>query len=284
MPDWKKLVREYVGPNLHSEIRAEVVAELASHLEETYTEACARGLSCDEAVAVSMQEVEDWNVLRETICRSKSREALMNHRTKTLWLPGLAILWGTGVVLVLLDRAALLQRLIWIGCMAMLLCAAASEANRLNQRTKCFWLPGFVTLSGAILFLLADIMFGSSMPLPEIGLQPPDLVRLNYGPARSFYFTWLAAQLAFGALGAFLSRRAGGSRSARILAAALPAVVILGTFAVTLPISLLIERGVAPAPHPAYLAMNLLVWVLAPAVALLVGATPFLGKSSLRVA
>ena len=209
----------------------------------------------------------------------------MNHRTKTLWLPGLATLWAAGVLLVLLDRAAVLQRLIWIGCMAMLLCAAASEASRLNQRTKCFWLPGFVSLAGAVLFLLAsDLVYGPSILLSEIGLQPRDLVQFNSGPGRSFYFTWLAAQLAFGALGAFLSRRAGGSRAARIVAAALPVIVISGMFAVVLPINFLIMRGLTPAPHPLYLATNLLVWVLAPAIGLLLGAAPFLREPKLQPA
>ena len=284
MPNWRKLVKERLATRgLAPSVEEEVVAELAAHLEESYTEACARGLGYEQAIAVSMREVEDWKVLRENICRAKSGGDSMNHRTKTLWLPGLATLWAVGVLLVLLDRAAFLQRLIWIGCMAMLLCTAASEANRLNQRTKSFWLPGFVSLTGAMLFLLAaDLMHSPSILLTEIGLQPRDLVQFNSGPAHSVYFPWLVAQVAFGALGASLSRRAGGNRAERIAAAGLPVIVIVGMFAVVLPISFLIERGVTPAPHPAYVAVNLLVWVLAPAIALLLGAAPFLKEPKLQ--
>lgn len=69
----------------------------------------------------------------------------MNPRTKTFWLPAIAILFAFGLILLLRDSAAVLQRIIWIACMAMLLCAAASEAKLLNRRTRRFWLPGFVS-------------------------------------------------------------------------------------------------------------------------------------------
>ena len=203
----------------------------------------------------------------------------MNPRTKTLWLPALAVLFAAGLALVLLDRAALLQRLIWIACMAMFLCAAASEANYLNQRTRRFWLPGFVSLTAAGLFLFAvDIVCDSSILLRQVSLYPQDLLRWNSGSPRLFYLVWLFAQVVFGALGALFSARLGGSRTARIVAGAFPAIVIVGTNAALVPVTNRIAGQAFTSPLPAYLVSAVLVWVAAPAIAVLAGALPFLGE------
>jgi len=216
----------------------------------------------------------------------------MNYHTKTLWLPGIAILFAAGLFLVLLGRAETVQKLIWIGTIGFLWCAAVSEANHMNQRTKCFWLPGFVSLTVATLFLLAvDAMHDPFSFFPhdpsyfftKISLQPQCLVRMDSGPGRTFYFAWLVAQILFGALGAFLSRRAGGARTTRILAGALPALITFGLFAVLVPVTFLIERKAVTA-HPADFALAIFVWLVAPAITLLLGAAPFLSEPELHAA
>jgi hypothetical protein len=182
----------------------------------------------------------------------------------------------------LLDRAAFLQRLIWIACMAMFLCTAASEADRLNQRTRRFWLPGFVSLTAAGLFLFAvDIVYDSSLFFTQVTLHPQDLLRWNSGSPRLFYLVWLFAQVAFGALGALFSARLGGSRRARIAAGALPAIVIVGTYTALVPITDRIAGKAFTSPLPAYLASAMLVWVATPAITVLAGALPFLREASL---
>jgi len=277
-PDWKEIVRERLP--LPSSAQ-EAIPEIAAHLEETYDDALAEGLTAPAAIKFTLQQVEDWRALRKSICRAKSKEGPMNPRTKTLWLPALAVLFAAGLALVLLDRAAVLQRLIWIACMAMFLGTAASEANRLNQRTRGFWLPGFVSLNAAILFVFAaDVVYDPFLFFTEVSLHPQHLLSWNSGSPRLFYLVWLFAQVAFGALGALFSARLGGSRTARIVAGALPAIVIVGTYAALVPINKRIAGEAFTSPLPAYVASAMLVWIAAPAVAVIAGALPFLRESN----
>jgi len=112
-------------------------------------------------------------------------------------------------------------------------------------------------------------------------LHPQDLLRWNWAPPRSFYFVWLIAQVAWGALGAFFSRRAGGTRSARFVAGAFPAMVIVGTYVGLVPITARISGEAFTAPLAAYPGSALLVWGAAPAIAVLAGALPFLSESNM---
>jgi len=107
---------------------------------------------------------------------------------------------------------------------------------------------------------------------------------MNSGSLHSFYFVWLSAQVAFGALGALFSRRAGGTCTERIVAGAFPAVVIVGTYVALMPVTSMFSGRAATSPFPAYLASAMLVWVAAPAFALLLGAAPFLRESQLQEA
>jgi hypothetical protein len=282
-PDWKEIVRERLP--LPSSAQ-DAIPEIAAHLEDTYDEALAEGLTAPAAIEFTLQQIEDWRGLGKNICRAKCKEGSMNSRTKTFWLPAIAVLFATGVALVLLDRAAVLQRLIWIACTAMFLCTLASEMNSLNQRTRRFWLPGFVSLSAAILFLFAaDSVSDPFLFFAQVSLHPQDVLRWNSGSPSVFYLVWLFAQVAFGAIGAIFSARMGGSRVARIAAGAfpaiviaLPAIVIVGSYAVLVPMTNRISSEGFTPPLPAYVAAAILVWVAAPAIAVLAGALPFLAS------
>jgi hypothetical protein len=160
MRNWRTFVREHLPQRGTRRDPEEVVSELAAHLEEVYEAARSRALSDSAALDLTLQEVNDWDALAKRICRAKSTEGSMSQPTKLFFLPAMATLFAGGLILVLLDRAAILQRLIWIGCMAMLLCTAACGANRLNHRTRLFWLPGFVSMPAATIFLFAaDIVY-----------------------------------------------------------------------------------------------------------------------------
>ena len=145
----------------------------------------------------------------------------------------------------------------------------------MNYRTKSLWLPGLASFTAASMFLLV---------LTQISLQPQFLVRLNSGLGRSLYFGWLFAQLFFGALGAFLSRRAGGTRTARVLSGTFPAIVMLGLCALVIPVSAVFEHNVFVLHHPDRLALGIFVWVVVPAIGLLLGAAPFLKEPKLHAA
>jgi hypothetical protein len=90
MPDWKKLVAEHLELMPAHAAGADVIAELAAHLEETYEDARSRGLTEAAAIELTLQEIKNWRVLAEDIRRATSEENSMNNRTKTLWLPSLA--------------------------------------------------------------------------------------------------------------------------------------------------------------------------------------------------
>jgi hypothetical protein len=242
-PDWKEIVRESLTPSgLPPSAEKEINAELAAHLEEVYEEALSSSYSETEAMRLALEQVGDWPVLAAEIARAKTQEGPMNRRTKIIWLPAIAILFGIGLYLLFTARAAMLQRFIWITCMTLLLCAAASEWNRLNLRTRSLWLPGFVTLTAASLFLFAEevvLAHDSSFYITGISLRPGQLVS---GLPLWFYLAWLLAQVFCGALGAFLSRRGGGTRVTRTISGAFPALVMFGLCAVAIPVSALFEH------------------------------------------
>ncbi len=217
MHDWQEIIREQLEPGaLPPEVRAEIIAELAAHLEETYEEARAHGLTETESVNAALQElkeVKDWSVLAANIQRATSKVTSMNSRTRSLWLPALT------------------------------------------------------SFAAASLFLLV---------LTRISLQPHFLVRLNSGLGPAFYLGWLVAQIPFGALGAYLSRRAGGTRAARVVAGIFPAIVMFGLWGVVIPVSAFAEHNTFVLQHPFSYALGILPLVVLPALALTLGAAPFL--------
>ena len=144
---------------------------------------------------------------------------------------------------------------------------AKSKENSMNLRTRSLWLPALASLFASSLFLFA---------LTEISLQPKLLVRLNSSAAHWVYTVWIVAQIAFGALGAFLSRRVGGSRMARVVAATFPAIVMLATCAIVIPVSALMEHNDFIFHNPGRLWWGAFLWAVVPAVTLLLGAMPFL--------
>jgi predicted permease len=72
MPDWTKYIKSHLPRQLmRGELEGEILEELAAHLEDTYTEALARGATPEEAEASALEEVQDWDGLAENILRSR---------------------------------------------------------------------------------------------------------------------------------------------------------------------------------------------------------------------
>jgi len=278
--NWTELVRE----RLALPCAEDVLSELASHLEEVYTDTCARGTSDTEAIRIALEQVDDWQTLAGDIARTKSEvesmnKETMNHRTKTMLLPAIAILFCIGLALLFVDHAAILPRVVWFACIALLLYAAASEPNRLNLRTKSLWLPGFVSLTAASALMFAEEFFlvhDPSFYFTDTSLRPSHLIS---GLPRWFYIVWLLVQLPCGALGAYLSRRSGGPRGARIVAGAFPALTMFFLCTLLIPINAFFEHN-SFAFSTSLLAFSVLIWAAIPAVALLLGAAPFLKEST----
>jgi hypothetical protein len=218
--DWRTLVRERVlNLKLPHDMKEDVVAELAMHLQAIFEEESAHGLNEAEATELTLQQVEDWEDLVAQIYRAKFKEDPMNARTRSLWLPALASLFS----------------------------------------------------SSLFLFVLT-----------ELSLQPKLMARLNYSSAQWLYALWIIGQIACGALGAFLSRRVGGSRIVRMVAATFPAIVMLASCAIVIPVSALMEHNDFIFHNPGRLWWGALLWAVVPAATLLLGAAPFLKEPATR--
>jgi hypothetical protein len=143
----------------------------------------------------------------------------------------------------------------------------------MSDRTRCFWLPGLASFNAAMIWEVA------------LGAGP-----IGHGPmfhshvTQLMYALRLMTLLFCGALGAFLSRRAGGTRSERAAAALFTSGILL--------CAILIVIGICAAARAAGLGfsaldMSMLVKpiftvILIPSLAMLAGALPFLSKGKPR--
>ncbi|HJY90153.1 MAG TPA: hypothetical protein VJ255_07735 [Candidatus Acidoferrum sp.] len=165
MPDWSRLISERMGVlALSGAVRDEVVAELATHLEELYQACRARGASESQAIEIALSQATDWQELGREISDIKNEEARTNDRSKQLWLPGLMTLTAS---------------MVWL-----------MMPQRVNWN-------------------LGSSSFHESPPLMA-------------------YLMWLITHPVFGAAGAYLSRRNGGTLIARLAAGIFPSIALLG--------------------------------------------------------
>ena len=150
---------------------------------------------------------------------------------------------------------------------------AKCEGRIMNNRTRQLWLPGLAS------FLTAMIC--------EVALNRVDSGPLRGGPLFHYHLpegnsvVWLIAEFGCGAVGAYLSRRAGGPRSARLFSALFTASVLL--------ITMTVVTGICAAARAmglefttfglGMLVKPVLAVVVIPGAAMLAGALPFLSDS-----
>ena len=148
---------------------------------------------------------------------------------------------------------------------------ARSQEDPMNTRTKSLWLPAMVNLLGAM---------GLLMLMQKMGLQPRLLwVTAAEGQfALAFYLPWLITLPLFGAAGAYMARRAQGGSSACLAASLSPGLTLIALIALLAPWGLSID-GLS-VYRLVSIAAGLLTWGVLPAIALLLGALPFLGESA----
>jgi hypothetical protein len=79
-------------------------------------------------------------------------------------------------------------------------------------------------------------------------------------------------------LGAYLSRRAGGSRRTSIIASLFPSLTMFAVFCLVLPIAIFFEGNAYVVHHPRSFGLLLLLWTVIPGVSLFLGALPVLRK------
>ncbi len=211
MRDWQALVEQRLaGLALEPKERAEVIAEVAAHLEDLCEELLRQGVTEEDAVRRALSKVGDWRDLKRNILAAKRREQVMEKRAQQLWI------------------------------------------------------PGFLTLILSMLCLAV---------LRKLGFQPRNL---GSGPNGILLYTpWLFSLPFFGALGACLSSRAGGSRGTVLLASVFPALAFTFAFLVMSPIGWSFERITGTRVYFDVVAAALLKdgigWILVPGAALLVG-------------
>ena len=201
MPDWIAYVKEHLGRD-HS---AEVVEELANHLEETYLSLRRQGIGEREALCMTERQVRNWQELREQIVRAQ--EDHMNDRVRRLWIPGLVTFLGAAVSLVVIGK---------------------------------------------------------------LGVEPKAFIATPFPPL-VFYIPWLVTLPVFGALGAFLARRANARGMSVHVSSTFPAILMAIAMVITLASVLLLLGRTPPVLTPgAFLAAGISE-VAVPAVALLMG-------------
>jgi hypothetical protein len=142
--------------------------------------------------------------------------------------------------------------------------AAKRREQPMKKRVWQLWIPGILTLILSSFFL---------MTLQQYGLQPR-IVRIGSNTVL-LYLPWLLSLPFFGALGAYISSRAGGSRGMVILASVFPPLALTGAFLLMFPISLTAEGITGRHSDFSVVATTLLKdgigWLLVPGAALLVG-------------
>jgi hypothetical protein len=274
MRDWKPFVQERMGViSLAPDQREDIVTEIAAHFEDICEAARSEGLTEADALERAKTEEVDWRQLAAQIQRTKQQEESMNERTKRLWVRGFAALTAATMILAILQGLGR-PRVMWLklddlACMLYVPWILALPFFGMNERTKRFLMPGFINLACASIFMIIMDRLGYA---PSVILTRSSLAVMAY-PA------WLIGQPLFGALGAYFSRRGGGTLRERVGAALVPSVVVTAMFAV------LLIRAFASDPHDlgptnlSMLAKGILSAVLIPSAGLLAGALPFLRES-----
>ena len=234
MPDWHKLLHKRLGDlKLEAGDRDEIIAELADHLEETYTSLRAQGHSQHSAFQRAVLQISDWNKLRRDIQTARQKENPMTPRAARFWLPSLVTL---------LVSMSMIPVLTWLGLK-----------------------PQFWFLHG-----------------------PHDRTYVF-----AVYTVWLILLPFVGALGAYLSSRSGGTRSAMVASGTFPALAFC---AVLLPILLfgdILEHGLEDGARSVFESLIaepfgrlgvLAGWVLVPGLCLLIGvfACEFLARTRVK--
>jgi hypothetical protein len=140
-----------------------------------------------------------------------------------------------------------------------------NEEAGMNERTKQLWLPGLVTLTASMVWLMMLLRVNWNVGSSWFHESPPLMP----------YLMWLITQPVFGAAGAYLSRRNGGTLIARLAAGIFPSIALLGLLIFITFTGFFVERNPFLWKHPAFFALVVFPWAILPAISLLIGVVPF---------
>ena len=141
---------------------------------------------------------------------------------------------------------------------------ADQKEGPMSPDAKTLWLPGMAALGCA-----AAVMLGVPRLLPaSLWLDPRAIMPMTAGLLLSY--------LAFGALGASLSRRAGGGVAARVAAGIFPLALHLSMFVALVVAAIFGDHRSPEAIQSNFQLRAALIFIVMPGIALTVGTLPFL--------
>jgi len=136
----------------------------------------------------------------------------------------------------------------------------------MTNRVRQFWFPSLLTLLLSMGLLMLIQFLG---PNPWIAARRSGWSLI--APAAVVYLPWLFLLPLIGAMGAYLSNRAGGSQRTMFSSIVFPVLPYLVFFLLALPVTALFNESLGHNIMFLALFLGLLVWVVAPAAALLTG-------------
>jgi len=143
--------------------------------------------------------------------------------------------------------------------------SSRKKEPHMNTRVRQFWLPALFTffLSQVALMLIGTL--GPKVYISPAAIHPRLL------PPNTLFLAWLATLPLIGALGAYLSTRAGGRAKSMFSAITFPVVPFLAFVVIGLPIAMALDDHVARALTLPLFLVGFSAWVVFPAMALAAG-------------
>ena len=154
--------------------------------------------------------------------------------------------------------------------------SSRKEETTVNKRVSQFWFPAFLTLFLSQVALMLIQTMGptvyNSLAASRPRMMPPNVV----------YAAWLITLPLIGAVGAYLSRRAGGHAKSLFWAVAFPVFPFLAFLTIGLPLAMALDDHVARNVSLPLFLVGFSGWVVFPAVALIGGglAVQYLSRGS----
>ena len=173
-------------------------------------------------------------------------------------------------------RRALLQVSDWSELQQEIYVARTKE-DVMNARVRRFWVPSFVTLAASVLTLVGCSFLG--LEAGPLGSRPGHEIWWGHliggiregRPVVNEYTAWLMLLPFIGALGASLSRRAGGTLREVVVSGIFPALAWLTIVTIILSFAATLGHGLEVVTAPVGLAGLIMVLVVIPGVCLLLG-------------